>query len=110
MWGEFRAGLTQARDLSQTAWVRRAGCQDLPARVAPRRNIPVNLSGLADRRATQEVDGGSASAVASWRRARCRAGTAVRRDHPPHCPLRGGGRELPCLWLLVGSLPQRLRA
>src|SRR6266536_1034385 len=53
------------------------------ARVARSRTDPVEHSGLADRRATHRVDGGSTATVAARRWARCRAGTAVRRDRSP---------------------------
>jgi hypothetical protein len=48
--------------------MRSARCQDFLASLAPQSIIPVNRSGLADRWATQRVDGGSPAAVAGGRR------------------------------------------
>jgi hypothetical protein len=85
-------------------------CQDLSGAACTARTDPVEHSGLADRRATHRVDGGSTAAIAAGRRARCRAGTAVRRDRAPHGPLRSGRRKLPGMQRLVGCVPQQLRA
>jgi hypothetical protein len=83
-------------------------CQDFLARVAPRCLVPVNQPGLADRRATQRVDGGSASAVAAGRRARSRAGAVVRRHRAFAGAPVGFGRVMSNVRMLVGCVPQYL--
>jgi hypothetical protein len=63
--------------------------------------VPVNLPGLADGWATQKVDSGSAGAVADWRRARSRAGTALWPSGAPVRPSLGVRRLVSNLRLLV---------
>src|SRR4051794_32722236 len=63
--------------------------------------LPVNQPGLATRWATQRVDGGSAGAVADWRWARFRAGTALWRCGAPVRSRVGLGRGMSSLRMLV---------
>src|SRR5436309_923491 len=63
--------------------------------------LPVNRPGLATRWATQRVDGGSAGAVADWRRARSRAGTALRPRGASVRSVVRPGCKLSVLWRLI---------
>jgi hypothetical protein len=67
-------------------------------RVALDRIDPVELSGLASCWATQRVDGGSAGVVAALRRARARAGIALRRDRSSLGPMQGSRRHVSSVW------------
>src|SRR5207245_7287079 len=68
--------------------------------------VPVNHSGLADRRATQRVDGGSAGAIAAGRWARSRAGTALRRNRASVRALQRLGSILLKVRVLVRGISQ----